>query len=581
MAFFNGILGRRRKTFRFNRRTIHLSAGLTMFAYVLCHLINHAFIVISVDAADAASAFLIEPWASTAGIAVLSTAALVHISLALWTTYNRRSLSMPVWQWMQLGLGLSIPYLLAEHALTTSGAAALSGMDPDYEYMLAIMWYFSPFTGWLQLLVLVVTWAHATVGIHHWLKVKPWYSKWYAHLYGLALVIPALALMGFVAGGFETLEKMRDPRWFEDVLKHIDYAGPGVDLQVALMRDYWFFGYTALLGFVFIFRQLRIFRAMHKDGVRATYPSGRRVLVPLGATLLETSRAGNIPHASVCGGRGRCSTCRVLILKSAPGSLEPPSSLEKRILDRLQLPPNVRLACQVRPSGDVTCEPLLPPDVTAHEALSPGQYMHGREMDITVMFADLRGFTELSESKLPFDVVFMLNQYFQSMGTAIEGAGGHIDKFIGDGIMALFGTEDIDRRNSRNANKPSPSDQALIAAHQMALRLQKMNERLKNELTEPLRLGISIHRGPAILGTMGHGAATQVTAIGDTVNTAARLESITKDLGVQLLVSSTIEARSKLDLSAFERTSVDLRGRTQSLKVRKIKWASELPIDVT
>jgi adenylate cyclase len=72
----------------------------------------------------------------------------------------------------------------------------------------------------------------------------------------------------------------------------------------------------------------------------------------------------------------------------------------------------LRLACQVRPKGDVTCEPFLPPDATAKEALSPGQYMHGQEMDIAVMFADLSGFTELSESKLPFDVVFILNPYF-------------------------------------------------------------------------------------------------------------------------------------------------------------------------
>ncbi|MGY9106221.1 MAG: adenylate/guanylate cyclase domain-containing protein, partial [Alphaproteobacteria bacterium] len=102
-----------------------------------------------------------------------------------------------------------------------------------------------------------------------------------------------------------------------------------------------------------------------------------------------------------------------------------------------------RLACQIRPKGNLTCEPLLPPDINAKEALTAGQYMHGQEMNITVMFADLRGFTKLSEKKLPFDVVFILNQYFQSMGTAIEGAGGRDDKFIGDGIMASFGAAHV------------------------------------------------------------------------------------------------------------------------------------------
>ena len=150
---------------------------------------------------------------------------------------------------------------------------------------------------------------------------------------------------------------------------------------------------------------------------------------------------------------------------------------------------------------------------------------------------------KLSKSKLPFDVVFMLYQYFQSMGSAIEGAGGRIDKFIGDGIMALFGTEGGAENNAQ---------QALTAAREMSLRLELINERLKNDLNEPLHLGIGIHRGSAIVGTMGHGAATQITAICDTVNTAARLVSITKDFGIQLLVSAAVEAEATAELSGFE-----------------------------
>ena len=125
----------------------------------------------------------------------------------------------------------------------------------------------------------------------------------------------------------------------------------------------------------------------------------------------------------------------------------------------------------------------------------------------------------------------------------IQGAGGRIDKFIGDGIMALFGTEGGAENNAQ---------QTLTAAREMSLSLELINERLKNDLNEPLHLGIGIHRGSAIVGTMGHGAATQITAIGDTVNTAARLESITKHFGIQLLVSSAVEAEATADLSGFE-----------------------------
>jgi adenylate cyclase len=538
-----------------------------MLSYVVCHLLNHAFAVISIDAANAARVYFVAPWTNPIGTLVLTTASLTHITLALWTTYIRRSLRMPVWQWTQLILGLSIPYLLVEHALSTGGGILRVGLVPNYEYVLAVFWHFAPYKGWMQIMLMIVAWSHAVVGLHHWLKVKPWYVAWQPHLYGLVMIVPVMAILGYVAGGYEVLEKLKDPIWLIKMLKEIKYPGPSFDTNTEILRNYWMIGYTAVIGFVFFARRFRIFRAERKAGIRATYPSGRRVLVPEGATLLETSRAGNIPHASVCGGRGRCSTCRILILESDPGSLDPPGLVEERVLDKLDLPSNVRLACQVRPKGNITCEPLLPPDVTAKEALSPGQFMHGREIDITVMFADLRGFTKLSESKLPFDVVFMLNQYFQSMGTAIEDAGGRVDKFIGDGIMALFGVDDDDN---------SGADQALRAACEMSLRLQRMNEQLKTDLASPLRLGIGIHQGPVIVGTMGHGAATQITAIGDTVNTASRLESLTKDHGVQLMVSSAVESSAEVNLASFEQLKVEVRGRSQSLLVRKINSACDL-----
>lgn len=550
-------------------RTLHLYAGLTMFTYVVCHLLNHAFAVISLEAADAARFYFVSIWTNKVGVLVLTTAALTHITLALRTTYKRRSLKMPTWQWVQLSLGLTIPLLLIDHAFATGGAILRQGLEPNYAYVLAVMWHFAPIKGWLQILLLIIAWSHAVVGIHNWLKVKAWYPAWQVHLYGLALVIPVMATLGFVAGGYEVLEKLKDPLWLIQMLQAVQYPGPAFDERTAELRNYWMTGYIVLVCLVFVARRIRIYLAAKKAGIRTTYPSGRRVLVPNGGTLLETSRAGGIPHASVCGGRGRCSTCRVLIIDAEPESLDPPNPLEQRILDRLNMPPNVRLACQVQPKGDITCEPLLPPDVTAKEALTPGQYMHGQEMDITVMFADLRGFTKLSESKLPFDVVFLLNQYFQSMGTAIEAAGGRVDKFIGDGIMALFGSGDAAGNSAQ---------QALEAAHKMSQRLEHINERLKNDLEEPLRLGIGIHQGPAIVGTMGHGAATQITAIGDTVNTAARLESLTKEQGVQLLVSSLAEQASQMDLTSHEEVEISVRGRSQSLKVRKIHSASTLDV---
>ena len=539
-----------------------------MFIYVASHLLNHAAGIISLEAANDLRVYMISPWTTVAGIVLLAVASLFHLGSALWVIYIRRSLRMPIWQWSQMVLGLMIPLLLIEHAMATAGARLVYDMQPDYRYILAIFFHFAPQKGWIQLVLLVVAWGHACIGIHHWLKVRDWYPDWRMHLYGLALLIPSFSLAGMLAGGLEVRGLVQDPIWSFDMLQSINYPGGHADAFVTQARDYWWIGYLGVLLAVLAARQLRIAIYAHRQGVRVTYPSGRRVLVPQGGTLLETSRKGGIPHASVCGGRGRCSTCRVMILGDGAQMLDPPSPVESRILKQLQLPPNVRLACQVRPSTDLTCEPLLPPDVTAKEALSPGKFMHGQEMEIAVMFADLRGFTQLSETRLPFDVVFMLNQYFRYMGTAIEQAGGRVDKFIGDGIMALFGI---------GSDADVGVRQALNAAKAMSAQLELINERLANDLEQPLRLGIGIHAGHAIVGTMGHGDATQITAIGDTVNTASRLEAMTKEHEVQLLVSDKVSRHAGVALDQFPTIEISLRGRRQKQDVHLVQNASDLP----
>ena len=212
--------------------------------------------------------------------------------------------------------------------------------------------------------------------------------------------------------------------------------------------------------------------------------------------------------------------------------------------------------------------PLLPPSAEAQDGHLRPAYTQGRETEIAVLFADLRAFTQFSEKKLPYDVVFVLNRYFQAMGTAIIGAGGHLDKFIGDGTMALFGLgEDIG----------AGAREALAAARGMSIRLGELNRSLAHDLDEPLRMGIGIHAGPAIVGEMGYGRAITLTAIGDTVNTASRLEALTKEFEAELVVSDAAAALAGIDLSMFPAREVTLRGREGTLTVRVIADASALP----
>jgi adenylate cyclase len=229
----------------------------------------------------------------------------------------------------------------------------------------------------------------------------------------------------------------------------------------------------------------------------------------------------------------------------------------------------VRLACQLRPRGAVEVTPLLPPFAHAADGRREIDLVQGSEREIAILFADIRGFTALSEGRLPYDVVFVLNRYFAAMGRAVEAVGGHVDKFIGDGIMALFGIERGAQAGCRDA---------LAAARLMSARLDELNASLRAELDRPLRIGIGIHCGPTIVGEMGYGNVAAITAIGDAVNTASRLESLTKNFACELVVSEETASRAGLDLSAFPQREVEIRGKREVLAIRTLASAGELPV---
>ncbi len=238
------------------------------------------------------------------------------------------------------------------------------------------------------------------------------------------------------------------------------------------------------------------------------------------------------------------------------------------MLNRIAAPPNVRLACQLRPAEAVEVTPLLPPDASARHGFAGQGLRAGAEREIVVLFADIRGFTRIAEHKLPYDVVFVLNRYFAAMGAVVDRDGGHLDKFIGDGVMALFGLT------------TGPADgcrQALRAARDMMAEIVKLNQALADDLEAPLRIGVGIHVGPAIVGEMGYAQAMSMTAVGDSVNIASRLESMTKDFDAELVVSEDVARGAGIDLSSFPSREVAVRGRREPLTVRVVMDATKLP----
>jgi adenylate cyclase len=238
--------------------------------------------------------------------------------------------------------------------------------------------------------------------------------------------------------------------------------------------------------------------------------------------------------------------------------LPPPSPQELRVLQRVGAPPNVRLACQLRPTRDLAVTPLL--DATAGAGVAHARMgsRDGEERDIAVLFADLRGFTRLAEHKLPYDVVFFLNRYFEAVGRAIADTGGIANQYTGDGVMALFGVE---------AGPEIACRQALRASAAMIARVQEFGQSFGAELAEPLRLGVGIHTGPAVVGEMGYGETRYLTAVGDTVHVASRLEALTKEYRCDLVVSEQVMARAGLDKGGYPRHELTVRNRETPLRV--------------
>ncbi len=291
-----------------------------------------------------------------------------------------------------------------------------------------------------------------------------------------------------------------------------------------------------------------------------------------GKTLLEISLDKGVPHYHACGGHARCSTCRVLVL-SGEKNLSPPTDAECEMAERKGFGPSVRLACQTRVSGPITVRRLVLDDTDAEEAYSVDKprcdlgSSSGRETRLAVMFADIRSFTPFSGRTLPYDLVHILNRYFAAAGEAIRQHDGYIDKYLGDGIMALFGlrTEDL-QTGCRDA---------VAAGLSLLDRLERLNHYLEEQFGERFEIGIGIHAGVAVVGSIGHPKRRQLTALGDVVNVASRIESANKEFSSTFLVSDTVFSYVKDRVKNGRKIQASLKGKQGTYDLHEILGSSE------
>jgi adenylate cyclase len=202
---------------------------------------------------------------------------------------------------------------------------------------------------------------------------------------------------------------------------------------------------------------------------------------------------------------------------------------------------------------------VLPPNVGSGFVRSRQRLHIGEERYVVSMFVDLRGSTTLAEARLPFDVVFLINRFVETVSQAVSTAGGQPNQFVGDGVLALFGL-DVD--------PPTACRQALRAAALVASNVAYLNHQFTTEVREPIQFGIGIHGGEVIVGDIGFRGHTVFTALGDSVNVAARLQDLTKSLDCKAVLSEEVCKTAGIAPDALTRTEVAIRGRTETMIVR-------------
>jgi adenylate cyclase len=549
-------------------RQIRITAGLILFCYLLSHFINHSLGNISLAAMEYGLWFHVRFWQSPIGTLLLYPALAIHGSLGLWALYQRREFKWKAIEVVQLAFGLSIPVLLCTHLIGQRLGASMFGWERTYGQTLYNLWIGRPDLGVNQAILLVVIWVHACIGLYLWLRMKSFFRRAAPFLLAGAVLLPSLALLGYYQQGRVVLQLAEQPEWRTRVVNVRSVGTPAQRARLAEIRDTFLWSYAGAIVLVLLARGVRSLRERRGGMVRLTYPD-RAIRVPKGMSVLEASLRFKIPHASVCGGKARCSTCRIRVIGNRSG-LPPPSGREAFVLERVgaSADPAVRLACQLRPQADVALVPMLPPQANTSFVYGKTQLHLGNEQHVVCMFIDMRGSTGMAEKRLPFDTVFIINRFLAAASQAVIEAGGEPNQYLGDGLLALFGLD---------TDPATAAKQALYAAAMVAGNVDHLNSLLTESERNPIRFGIGIHAGEVIMGDVGYRDNIVLTALGDTVNTTARLEELTKELGCGVVMSDDVRKAAGIAEDAMPSIEVAIRGRADPLIVRTVESAAALP----
>jgi class 3 adenylate cyclase/hemoglobin-like flavoprotein len=289
--------------------------------------------------------------------------------------------------------------------------------------------------------------------------------------------------------------------------------------------------------------------------------TGGEVAVPSlpGKTLLESALAAGVPLFHDCGGMARCTTCRVQVLE---GELPARTEDETEIARMFNWPDKLRLACQLEPANDLRVERIMRQELQHERTAGAAAGERSEELPLAVLFCDVNGFTAFAAQRMPYDVVHVVNRLFLRIGEAVLGNSGYIDKYLGDGLLALWGMDG-----------GAPADlvlSAVRAALLMQHTVRELSAHLEPHFGADLSIRVGIHFGPAIIGRIGHPARQQLTAIGDTVNVAARVEAQNKELRTSILITEECHAHVRDLVVVGDDFKTVLRGQSRPQRLHEI-----------
>jgi adenylate cyclase len=532
------------------RRTLRMTSGLILFTYIGAHLTNHALGLISLDTAERGMEIAVEVWYSVPGTLLLYGAAATHFLLALWSVYERRTFRLPPLELLRIALGFTLPIILIGHAANTRLAYELFGLSSDYTRVVANLW--AADQQGLQLGLLAPGWLHGCLGLNFAFKRRPLFRQLRFVLFAVALLLPVFSALGFIAMGREL---STNPAVAAAAQEYLGPAHAEERTAIERWRNTLLVGYFAIIGATFGARTVRnLLERGRKRLISISYP-GRTVRVPRGWSVLEASRAFHIAHASMCGGRARCSTCRVRV---AAGEEACPSAGadERATLDRINAPADVRLACQLRPRGNVSIIPLVRTERPIYRATAPQQ--RSGEREVVVLFCDFLNRVELAGDHLPQDLLYVITLYVEALGNAIRAAHGSLSYVELDSICALFGLE---------CDATQAAQEALQAAGAIDNAISGLNDRLGRQWDCKMKIAVSVHAGRAAVGEIGSSDPPAMMAIGEAIDVVNELRKAAVAHGVPVAISEPVYTAAGLVPNCEKKITVRSPGREMSIAV--------------